>query len=68
MYQNGKKAIPRKGYKIQDANGEVVGMITSGGWSPTLEAGIGLALVNLSSSKLGTKLSVEIRGKKTLAK
>ena len=63
-----EKAIPRKGYKIQDANGEVVGMITSGGWSPTLEAGIGLALVNLSSSKLGTKLSVEIRGKKNACK
>ena len=39
-----EKAILGKGYKIQDANGEVVGMITSGG-GPTLEARIGLVLV-----------------------
>ena len=63
-----EKAIPRKGYKIQDASGEIVGEVTSGGWSPTLEAGIALALIKHNSSKIGTELTVEIRGKEHACK
>lgn len=58
-----EKAIPRRGYTVKDKNGAVAGKITSGGWSPTLEAGIAFALVNQENSQKGSKLSVDIRGK-----
>ena len=44
-------------------NGKTVGIVTSGTWSPTLEEAIALAYVPPSLAKLGTELSVEIRGK-----
>jgi aminomethyltransferase len=37
--------------------------VSSGGWSPCLEAGIALALVPAALAKPGTELAVEIRGK-----
>jgi aminomethyltransferase len=37
--------------------------VSSGGWSPSLEAGIALALVPTELAMPGTKLAVEIRGK-----
>ena len=40
-----------------------MGIVTSGTWSPTLEEAIALAYVPPSLAKLGTELSVEIRGK-----
>ena len=44
-------------------NGETVGIVTSGTWSPTLEEPIALAYVPPALAKIGTELSVEIRGK-----
>ncbi len=55
------KAIPRHGYAVQ-SKGEQVGVVTSGGYSPTLEKGIALAYVSSSRSKVGTILEVDIRG------
>jgi aminomethyltransferase len=55
------RAIPRHGYPILH-DGQPVGTITSGGWSPTLEAGIGLGYVSRSLARVGTDLAVEIRG------
>ena len=56
------RAIARHDYPVMH-NGETVGIVTSGTWSPTLEEAIALAYVPPSLGKLGTKLSVEIRGK-----
>ena len=56
------RAIPRHGYPVL-ANGEPVGEVTSGGWSPCLEHGIAMAMVPAPLAKLGTELVVEIRGK-----
>ena len=56
------RAIPRHGYPVLQ-NGEVVGTVTSGTWSPSLQAGIALASVVTGAAKLGTSLAVEIRGK-----
>jgi aminomethyltransferase len=56
------RAIPRHGYPVLQ-NGEVVGTVTSGTWSPSLQAGIALASVATGAAKLGTSLAVEIRGK-----
>ncbi len=57
------RAIPRHGYPVLAAGGTAVGTVTSGGWSPSLERGIALALVPAALAKLGSELAVEIRGK-----
>jgi aminomethyltransferase len=61
------RAIPRHGYPVlaagAPAGSEPVGTVTSGGWSPCLEAGIALALVPAELARLGTQLAVEIRGR-----
>jgi aminomethyltransferase len=61
------RAIPRHGYSVLAAGAAAgsspIGSITSGGWSPSLEAGIALALVPASAARLGSELAVEIRGK-----
>ena len=56
------RAIARHDYPVLH-QGETVGIVTSGTWSPTLEEAIALAYVPRSLAKLGTELSVEIRGK-----
>ncbi|MFM2080873.1 MAG: glycine cleavage system aminomethyltransferase GcvT [Cyanobacteriota bacterium] len=61
------RAIPRHGYPVlaegTAPGSEPVGRITSGGWSPTLEAGIALASVPAELARIGTHLAVEIRGR-----
>ena len=56
------RAIARHGYPVLH-NGETVGVVTSGTWSPTLEEPIALAYVPTNLAKVGSELSVEIRGK-----
>ena len=56
------RAIARHDYPVLH-NGETVGVVTSGTWSPTLEEPIALAYVPTALAKIGTELSVEIRGK-----
>ena len=58
------RGIPRVGYPIIDAGGTEVGTVTSGTQSPTLEQGIGLGYVKQGAHKIGTRVDVEIRGKK----
>ena len=61
------RAIPRHGYPVHAADAPAgdspIGVVTSGGWSPCLEAGIALASVPAAHAKLGTTLAVEIRGR-----
>ncbi len=57
-----KPGFPRKDYKILK-DGKEIGYITSGTVSPILEKGIGLAYVDIEFSKVGTQISVDIRGK-----
>ena len=56
------RAIARHDYPVLH-DGEPVGIVTSGTWSPTLEEAIALAYVPPALAKPGTELSVEIRGK-----
>ena len=60
------KAIPRQGYEIY-INEEKVGYFTSGGQSPSLQKGIGLAYINRPHTKSGIEIEVEIRGKRKKA-
>lgn len=57
------RGIPRHDYEIADANGNVVGVVTSGTQSPSLEKAIGLGYVPTAMSTLGTEIFVLVRGK-----
>lgn len=52
------KAIPRSGMAVVDG-----GIVTSGGWSPLLEQGIGLAYVPTPRAETGSALTVDVRGR-----
>ena len=62
---SGKSAPPRPDYAIfASAGGERIGQVTSGTQSPSLGIGIGLGYVPNGSSKPGTEIEIEIRGKR----
>lgn len=56
------KGIIRQNYKIFK-NGNEIGYVTSGGYSPTLKKTIGLGLVKTQFKEVGTELEIDIRGK-----
>ncbi len=56
------RTIARHGYPVL-WNGEPVGEVTSGSWSPSLGKAIALALVPAAAARIGSELAVEIRGK-----
>jgi aminomethyltransferase len=58
-----ERGIPRHGYMILNMDEEEIGVVTSGGLSPTLGYGIALAYVPPEYRKRGTELYVQIRGK-----
>lgn len=55
-------AIPRQGYKIFNGS-NLVGYVTSGTLSPTLNIPIGMGFVRAEFADIGTLLDMEIRGK-----
>jgi len=57
-----ERAIPRHGYKILK-DGEEVGYVTSGTFSPCLEKGIGIGYINIPYHEIGTPIMIPIRGK-----
>ncbi len=62
-----ERGIARDEYKVFDAAGEEVGVITSGSPSPTLRANIALAYVPPALAALGTNLFVEVRAQRVKA-
>jgi len=56
------RGIPRQGYEVA-VGGQVVGFVTTGSFSPTLEKNIGLAYVPVAHSEIGTEVEVIIRGR-----
>lgn len=60
------RGIPRAGMQIKNSEGDVVGEVTSGTFSPTLKKGIALALVN-PEYKVGDQLIVDVRGRESVA-
>ena len=56
------KNIPRAGMVVKNFDGEVVGQVTSGTFSPSLKVGIALALVN-ADIKVRDKLVIDVRGR-----
>ncbi|SDS01774.1 aminomethyltransferase [Polaribacter sp. KT25b] len=58
-----ERGIPRHGYDIVDGNGNIIGNVTSGTMSPSLQKGIGLGYVPTLFSKLGSKIYIQVRKK-----
>lgn len=56
-------AIARHGYDVLDEDGNVIGTVTTGYRSITLNRNLAMALVNIGKSKLGTPVSVRVRRK-----
>lgn len=55
------RGIPRHDYEIVDAAGNVIGHVTSGTQSPSLNKGIGMGYVNKEYAKEGTEIFIRIR-------
>jgi aminomethyltransferase len=55
------KRVPRQGCPVLH-NSEIVGEVTSGTYSPTLDRPIAMAYVRPTAAALGTRLAVDIRG------
>ena len=65
---NVKEGAPaREGAEIADADGTVIGKVTSGGPSPTLGRNIAMGYVPPVFAALGTELKVIVRGKPAAA-
>jgi aminomethyltransferase len=61
------RAIPRHGYTIYNAEGSVIGTVTSGTMSPMLGIGIGMGYVSKEYAAFGTIVYIGIRDKKVPA-
>ena len=57
------RAIPRAGYSVETPEAEVVGVVTTGYRSITLDRSLAFALVDSAHAALGTALQVRIRNK-----
>lgn len=62
-----ERGIPRHDYEIVDAEGSLIGKVTSGTQSPSLQKGIGLGYVKTAFTKAGTDIYIKIRDNKVLA-
>ena len=62
------KVIAREGTKIFSADNEEIGSITSGSFGPSVNSSIAMGYIKCNFSKVGTKIFLEVRGKKYDAK
>jgi aminomethyltransferase len=62
------RGIPRHDYEIVDADGNVIGKVTSGTQSPSLQKAIGMGYVKTEFAKEGTEIFINIRDNKIKAK
>lgn len=61
------KGIPRHGYLIHNKEDEVIGRVTSGTQSPSLQKPIAMGYVNTSYAKIDTELFIKVREKSVQA-
>jgi aminomethyltransferase len=57
------KGIPRHDYEIADAQGNIIGKVTSGTMSPSMKKAIGLGYVTVENSAVDSEIFVVIRDK-----
>ena len=61
------RGIPRHGYELTTAEGDKIGVVTSGTMSPIRKIGIGMGYVKPEYSKIGTEICIDMRGRKLKA-
>lgn len=62
------RGIPRHGYRILNAEGAEIGVVTSGTQSPTLDLAIGMGYLNKPYDAEDTTIYIEVRNKQLKAK
>lgn len=62
------QGIPRSGFEISSANGEKIGRLTSGTFSPLLKQGVGMGYVETSQAREGAIVNLNMRGRTARAK
>ncbi|MBC7605669.1 MAG: glycine cleavage system aminomethyltransferase GcvT [Burkholderiales bacterium] len=62
------RAVPRHDYEIVDAKGNVIGIVTSGTMSPSMNVGIGLGYVAVEHSAIDCEIYIRIRKNEVRAK
>lgn len=63
-----EKGIPRTGYEIKESQGALIGRVTSGTHSPSLNKAIGMGYVDVNYSKIDTNIYIKIRDKLLMAR
>ncbi len=58
-----EKGVPRHGYDVLDAEGNKIGIVTSGTMGPSVKKGIGMAYVPKAYVKAGSEIYISIRDK-----
>ncbi len=62
------RGIPRHDYLIKDGSGNIIGKVTSGTQSPSLQKAIGLGYVEIGFSAFDTEIFIEIRNQPVKAR
>jgi glycine cleavage system T protein (aminomethyltransferase) len=57
------RAIPRQHYDVTNAEGEIIGEVTSGTMSPMIKKGIGMAYISKPYWKEGSEIYIKVRNK-----
>jgi aminomethyltransferase len=61
------RGIPRSHYEIMDTEENVIGEVTSGSQSPSMECGIGLGYINKPFTKPGSEVYIAVRKRRLKA-
>ena len=56
------KGVAREGAEVFDGN-KKIGVLTSGGFSPSLKVAIGMAYIDTAAANIGTKVNVRVRNR-----
>ena len=63
-----ERGIPRHDYEIVDADGNNIGIVTSGTMAPSLGKGIGMGYVKTDFAAIDSEIFIQIRNNKVAAK
>ena len=58
------RVIARENTKIFTESGDEIGLITSGTFGPSVNASVAMGYINSNFIEIGTKIQLEVRGKK----
>jgi aminomethyltransferase len=64
--QSTDRGIPRAGMEVKSSAGQVIGIVTSGTFSPSLKKGIALALLE-PTYVIGDSVVVDVRGRESIS-